>query len=239
MRIFTLIELLIVIAIIAILAGMLLPALNRARETAWQIRCTGNQKQIALAAFSYIDDYNGYFRSAGGSGVSVNHTREPENGQMGWNAVLIYGKYLPYSVPLFCCPVNSRYSEDSAAMTSIWYSYGAFYGSDGYLKIKGPEFVKAGVSNVVLTACSWVISGTGGNPIFRLNNSNTASMSAGRIHLAHGKASNLAFFDGHVGSVDYQEMGKYFMQIQWNGAMVKLNRVIAGKGNSAVELVVH
>jgi len=44
-----------VIAIIAILAAMLLPALNRARETAKKIKCVANQKQLMTATLMYVD----------------------------------------------------------------------------------------------------------------------------------------------------------------------------------------
>lgn len=55
---FSLIELLIVIAIIAILAAMLFPVYARAREKARQATCTSNQRQLALAAAIYAQEHD-------------------------------------------------------------------------------------------------------------------------------------------------------------------------------------
>ncbi len=60
-RAFTLVELLVALAIVAVLAGMLLPALARARGKAERVACVSNLRQAGLAMAMYRDDHQGRF----------------------------------------------------------------------------------------------------------------------------------------------------------------------------------
>lgn len=63
---FTLVELLVVMGIIAVLVGVLLPALRRARESAQRVQCLSNMRQISNAMISFAMDHKGLMPAAAG-----------------------------------------------------------------------------------------------------------------------------------------------------------------------------
>src|SRR4051794_15701700 len=96
---FTLIELLLVATLLAALAGLLLPALARAHDSAWRTSCTSNLHQLAKAFALYTDDYD--------DTLPANHfwqiTSAEDTGQLWIWQIYPYLK----SDAVFHCPADS------------------------------------------------------------------------------------------------------------------------------------
>jgi len=111
---FTLIELMIVIAIIAILAAILFPVFARAREKARQTTCVSNVRQIGLAMLMYSGDYDTYLPLVRGSAP-------PPRYLTSWIEAL-----QPYvgNLQIFVCPNASGTSTDWGSNENLMHNYG-------------------------------------------------------------------------------------------------------------------
>ena len=114
-RAFTLLELVVVIATIAILAALLLPALRRAQASALCSACKSNLRQLGLGLNLYVNDFKKY-------PMTYPPFDEPPESFQAWLSKTWYYGLLPYcgnQPKLFECPA-SHYTETLSWVGVVW-----------------------------------------------------------------------------------------------------------------------
>jgi len=125
---FSLVELLVVVAIIALLAAILFPVFSRAREKARQSSCLSNARQIGLSVMQYNQDYDGFFP------IFYAYNSQPASGEAGHKGVEVLLAPYTKSPQLFKCPDDTGgpfvpTDHDCANDPAKQDSYAACYGS--------------------------------------------------------------------------------------------------------------
>lgn len=119
LRCFTLVELLLVLAIIILLAGLLFPSYQQARERAREAQCFSSLHQIGVGMQVYADDYDGRFPIGAYNSQSPQPTREWD---LSWHDLIL--PYLGDRKGVLVCP--------DARDVSYRYSYGVNPWLSGY-----------------------------------------------------------------------------------------------------------
>lgn len=190
---FTLLELLVVIATMAILLGMLLPALGKARERGKAINCVGNVRQLLMGIHQYVDDWND----------SLPFQKSPTWYDVVGNAYLgIDVNQMKRRDSVFTCPSDSLYINYSATNSDKLIRVS--YAINGSFPRKTTTFI--GMAMLKMreikdpSVCAFLVDfakKTSGDTLF------FNSVPLDSYAYRHLGSMNVGYGDGHVGEIGF------------------------------------
>jgi len=200
---FTLIDLLVTIALLALIVAILFPIFTRSRGSGHRKPCQSNLKQIALAFKQYIGDYDERYPLA-----RVGGPRHPVGSPVGWADAL-----QPYlkSPQIYQCEAETN--PPASAPTSPGYT-DYYYNLNLNIRPGGPGTPIIGLNEAKLTASALTIlagDGSNGDAMYRACGNGFAVVPCAKgtggiatvpVAQQHKDYSNYAFADGHVKSVN-------------------------------------